>query len=177
MPTGQCAATLAGIALSAGILVACGDAEEGEPSTGRSILNAVRQSDPLTQVPEDLEGAWAGQVTSGDGEQLRMAVRFAREEPIDVAYAGRDCGGNWIWTGTLDSLPPYHLFEERIDQGHGDDCLDESGVELHPREPGPYRHIEFVSKGGALPSKGVLTPVDEDDLRRVFDEAGVEAPD
>jgi hypothetical protein len=160
-------------------LASCGNDDDHK---GPVDLSGVLPSDPTVAA---LEGDWAGELKQSGVAPFEVAVRFTPGATTRVAYTGIECGGTWSATGTLDSLPPFYLFDERIDQGEGGECKGTGNVSLHPRERctkpegercGSYQHLDYEFRGGGVVSKGVLTRVSETDLERVFDEAGVDTP-
>jgi hypothetical protein len=167
------------LCLLAVLLAGCGD---GDPDKPLVNLDRVIPSDPTIAA---LQGDWKGELKQSGVPPFEVAVSFTPGAPTRVAYTGIECGGTWTVTGTLDSLPPYYLFDERIDQGEGDECKGTGSVSLNPEEPcrkpegeacAVYQHLHYEFRGGGVVSKGVLTRVSETELETVFDEAGIASP-
>jgi hypothetical protein len=157
----------------------CGDDDPDKPPVD---VSGLLRSDPIVA---ELEGDWAGELKQAGVPPFEVAVSFTPGAPTRVAYTGIECGGTWTATGTLDSLPPYYLFDERIDQGEGGECKGTGQVSLNPQEPcrkpqgescAVYQHLDYEFRGGGVVSKGTLTRASETELERIFDEAGVTPP-
>jgi hypothetical protein len=164
-------------------ITSCGDDDEG----GRppKSLGDFLTGNANDFVGSQLRGNWGGRLTQKGLPPFEMAMNFEVGSDPLVAYTGIECGGTWTATGTLDSLPPVYLFDERIDQGKGGECKGTGNVSLHPQEPcrkpegepcSVYQHLEYEFRGGGVVSKGVLTRVSDSELERIFDEAGVTPP-
>ena len=153
-------------------LAGCGDEDGGDGT--------------LNGAPKELAGDWSGRLTQKGLPSFRVAARFDQGgldgSPPVVAYTGIDCGGTWTWEGTDESNPPIYMFEEEIDQGSGGECKGSGRVAIRPAEPCQrvaangcdYRHLRYRFSGGGVTSTGVLTPASDDEVTRIFEEAGVE---
>jgi len=163
---------IAAVTVVGSFVAACGDDDGGDGT--------------LNGAPEELVGDWSGGLKQTGLPSFRVAVRFDQGgldgRPPAVAYTGIECGGTWTWEGTGESNPPTYVFEEEIDQGSGGECKGSGRVEIHPAEPCrkpaanecDYRRLRYRFSGGGVTSTGVLTPASDDELGRIFEEAGVD---
>jgi hypothetical protein len=173
---------LSTVLVALGLVLSLGGCNDDDRNGPRVDLSDLVRGDPIVAA---LEGDWAGELEQAGVAPFEVAVRFTPSATTQVAYTGIDCGGTWTATGTLDSLPPFYLFDERIDQGEGGECKGTGNVSLHPQEPcrkpegercSVYQHLEYEFRGGGVVSKGVVTRASDGEVERIFDEAGVTPP-
>jgi hypothetical protein len=145
----------------------CGGSDNGTTSTGTSP-QATRDT------TKQIAGVWTGRLIQHGLAPFRVAVTIGQDGTGMVAYTGIDCAGSWKAIGHLDSSPALYLFEERINQGAGNECKGSGTVEIHPTSGA--LHLEYRFHGGGVTSTGVLSHATLGEVQAIWKEAGVNPP-
>ena len=110
----------------------------------------------VSNAGDAILGRWSGKLhQKGIGVFEVRATIGSLEDPASnrVSYTGIDCGGNWTFLGSRDSV---YRFREVIDHGKGGSCKGVGIVTLIPLGPEPADSLHYEFRGGGVVSEGLL---------------------